>query len=699
MTRSLLALLCLMLFAIASVSAAESEAEFLGSQACKQCHSVQYELWQASHHYQAMQTAMPDSVLGDFDNARVEFHGVQSRFFQEGNRYLVETTGDEGRETFEVSYTFGFSPLQQYLIEQDNGHIQALNIAWDSRPVASGGQRWFHLRNEMPSDSPFSWTRHFQNWNARCADCHSTAFRKNFDQPRQTYASAFAEINVACEACHGPASNHVQSIAEGRKPVKLFSPGKRPGWRREEGEDTAKITVSRREIDIDMCGGCHSRRNALGEIVHGRPYHDQYEISLLEEGLYYPDGQIDDEVFVLGSFMQSRMYQKGVSCMNCHDAHTGKVLFDDNRLCSQCHDPGKFDQASHAGHTPVQAACIDCHMPARTYMQIDDRRDHRLGIPDPQLSVSHGVPNACTGCHSDKSDEWAAAKIDRPPDEYADLMSRARQLDTTVVLDALPYLGSVKNPAIRRASLLANLPMNQTSVNIAEKLLQDDQDVIRLGAARFFTLATPEIRYQMLSPLLSDARKAIRGVSALGLADLVQRLPLDRARPIIDALGEVRADMGVDTPSGQTQLAMLELDLGRPSQAIRAFERSIQIEPHFIPALANLADLHRARGDEEKAMKLLKRAVEVAPDSGAANHALALGYVRMSRVEGALPYFKAATDRSDALPRYSFVYAVALESVGQLDRAIQVLQQANARWANQEDLLNLERAYRAKRLQ
>ena len=98
-------------------------------------------------------------------------------------------------------------------------------------------------------------------------------------------------------------------------------------------------------------------------------------------------------------------------------------------------------------------------------------------------------------------------------------------------------------------------------------------------------------------------------------------------------------------------------------------------------------------------MKLLKRAVEVAPDSGAANHALALGYVRMSRVEGALPYFKAATDRSDALPRDSFVYAVALESVGQLDRAIQVLQQANARWANQEDLLNLERAYRAKRLQ
>src|SRR6516225_11628513 len=191
---------------------AVAAAAFVGSEVCAGCHQTEAELWRASQHKHAMDHATDKSVLGDFNDASFDYYGVRSRFFREHGKFFVETDGPEGKlATFEVKYTFGVDPLQQYLIEFPDGRLQALSIAWDSRPKAQGGQRWFHLypNEEIKHDDVLHWTKLNQNWNFMCAECHSTGVRKNYDAANDRFATSFTEISVGCEACHGQGSRHV----------------------------------------------------------------------------------------------------------------------------------------------------------------------------------------------------------------------------------------------------------------------------------------------------------------------------------------------------------------------------------------------------------------------------------------------------------------------------------------------------------
>src|SRR5712675_3606887 len=126
-------------------SSAAAPAAFVGSEACAGCHQTETALWKESQHKHAMQHASTASVLGNFDDAGFDYFGVHSRFFKRDNKFFVETDGPDGKvATFEVKYTFGVDPLQQYLIEFPDGRIQALSIAWDSRPKEKGGQLLMH---------------------------------------------------------------------------------------------------------------------------------------------------------------------------------------------------------------------------------------------------------------------------------------------------------------------------------------------------------------------------------------------------------------------------------------------------------------------------------------------------------------------------------------------------------------------------
>ena len=192
-------------------------AVFVGSAACADCHASEYELWRSSHHYAAMLPPTDESVAGGFDDQSYEYFGRVSLFSRDADNFFVRTENQYGEETdFRVAYTFGVSPLQQYLIEAPGGRLQALSIAWDSRSAAAGGQRWFHLypnENVRPGDA-LHWTGDAQNWNFMCAECHSTNVQKNFERQSRTYATTWSEVNVGCEGCHGPGSRHVSAAAE-----------------------------------------------------------------------------------------------------------------------------------------------------------------------------------------------------------------------------------------------------------------------------------------------------------------------------------------------------------------------------------------------------------------------------------------------------------------------------------------------------
>jgi len=200
------------------------DAEYVGRNSCKECHEMEYELFQNSDHDEAMDPATPETVLGDFDNATFTNYGVTTRFYRSGDDFYVHTEGPGGvMQDYKISYTFGIRPLQQYLIAFPNGAYQCLPIAWDTRPEEEGGQRWFHLYPDerIAHDDILFWTRTTQNWNYMCSECHSTNLRKNYDYETKTYNTVWDEIDVSCEACHGPGSVHVdwaEKVEQGSSP-------------------------------------------------------------------------------------------------------------------------------------------------------------------------------------------------------------------------------------------------------------------------------------------------------------------------------------------------------------------------------------------------------------------------------------------------------------------------------------------------
>ncbi|MBV1916183.1 MAG: tetratricopeptide repeat protein [Pseudomonadales bacterium] len=695
------------LFSLRISAAQLDDAMYVGAKACVNCHQKQYQQWQQSDHHRAMQVADSDSVLGDFSDSTVHFHQIESRFYQQDKGYFIDTLGEKGeKKTFQIKYTFGFYPLQQYLIETNDGHIQALGIAWDSRARKQGGQRWFHLQpdEKITPEHPFFWTRHFQNWNSRCASCHSTNVEKNYKAEANSYDTSWSEINVSCEACHGPGNKHLE-LAKLNKLTDNNSGFASPispalSWHFKPGESITSPKGKKNAEQINMCGSCHALRTPLIEKSIGKDFHDANRLQLLNEGSYFPDGQIRDEVFVIGSFLQSKMHGKGVTCSNCHNPHSGKLLIEGNGLCTQCHQPAVFDAATHHHHpdSSTGAACVNCHMPERTYMQVDDRRDHSFTIPRPDLSRSLGVPNACTSCHegeAGKDNAWASKQMlswgVKPTSHWANLNQRAQMGDLLVTRPLTRLVNETDSADIVRASLLQQLAPfpSRVSVETAQKSLRDKNPMVRRAAVSSLQALPGEARWQLLSPYLQDESRSVRFQLAETLSDLLVQLPPAHKAKLLPVIEEYHTSLMVsaDSPATQNAIAQLELSLGNIPAAEKAYLQALRIEPNYVPALLNTADFYRRTNREADAEELLKRALRVAPDSGAAQHSYGLLLIRKKDYNGALPHLKLAVEQIDAQPRYAYVYAVALDELGQTEAAIDVLVTATARWPKQYDLL------------
>ena len=698
-------LLLIFSFSCFSTFSQEEESVYSGAENCAQCHQNQYKEWRESHHFNSMHLATSEYVEGDFSDKTVTFHDINTRLYKNDTQYLIDTLDQNGTpQTFTIKYTFGYYPLQQYLVELEEGHIQALNIAWDSRPENDGGQRWFHLRPEeaITTEHPFYWTRHFQNWNGRCSNCHSTNINKNYNQERHSFNTTWSEINVSCEACHGPGGNHINLINagnfnEGNTGFKYRAvQGLR--WQFEENTPIAKPEGDASEHYINMCGSCHSLRTQLSEGVHGLEFHDSNLLQLPSQPNYFADGQIREEVFVIGSFLQSKMYTNGVTCMNCHSPHSNKVLIEGNGLCAQCHKSNVYDSPQHHHHQvkSVGAQCVNCHMPERTYMQVDNRRDHSFGIPRPGLSQDLGVPNACIQCHKDRDNQWAIASLDEwgiaeDASHWAYIGQRSHQGDVSVTPAMSEMILGNNLPTLTKASLLSSFSSmpSQTSVEVALRSLQDNNPVIRRAAVSSLENIPPSLRWQVLSMHLDDPSKSVRFEIARVLADQINQVPAAQGEQLSKLIAEYKQALliSADSPATQLSIASLETHLGNNSLAEQAYNKALLIEPNFVPALINLADFYRSTNNEAKVEPLLERALIVAPESGAAQHSYGLSLVRKQRYKEALPYLKAAVDASDALSRYAYVYAVALDNDNSTINSINVLIDADKRWPNQYDVL------------
>ena len=673
-----------------------SEASYVGEKSCVQCHSNEMHAWQGSHHDLAMMEADEKSVKADFNNSTFNYNGIISTFYKKDGKFMVQTDGSDGKlHDYEISYTFGVYPLQQYMIKFPDGKIQVLDPTWDSRSKEDGGQRWYHIHKDdnVTAGDPLHWTGPNMNWNYMCADCHSTNLKKNYDTETKQYHTSYDVINVSCEACHGPASKHIEwtknqdeNVSAKGFPVS-FKSDKKP-WR--EKSDTLKSFIQEKELNI--CAKCHSRRSQLDDdYVPGDTFHDHYLPVKLDDGLYFSDGKIDDEVYVYNSFVQSKMYAEGVTCTDCHDAHSLERKGVGDKVCFSCHQSDTYTATSHHKHQEgsTGSSCISCHMPARTYMGVDSRNDHSFRVPRPDISVeSKEIPNACNLCHTDKEASWSVEAMTKwygkVPVGHQNF-SHALQSLRSNAPDAPKSLYAVLTsdaPTLAKATVteyLGNYPSKQTYVTTLQMLRNSDPMIRRsaLFALESFPL---KMRIKQTFEMLEDSVKIVRIEAARQLMSIPMG-DLDETRK--KAYGKVLLEykntliFTADRPETQLSLARFyELKKKMP-EAQKAYEEALRLQPQFIPAYINYSNFFKNEGKVQEAKEVLERGIKVLPEMAMLHHSLGLWYVRAKEPVKAEASLKKAVDLDKNNARFSYVYAV---SVGEKSpkEAIKILEKAYA---------------------
>lgn len=687
---------------------------YVGAQVCKTCHEPEFTAWSGSHHERAMQAATAATVLGNFADARFRHMGIESTFFKRGDKFMVRTDGPDGKlADYDIAYTFGVYPLQQYLIPFPGGRYQALPIAWDARPKDQGGQRWFHLQptEKIDPKDPLHWTGRYQNWALQCAECHSTDLKKGYDAASDTYKTTYSEINVACEACHGQGSKHVDWAREAKQPYAMHGDKGLPtlatrwneAWKFPASD--ARFAVRDKPADpagMNSCAACHARRATLSEARQaGAPLEDSHRLAMLTAPNYHADGQQREEVYVWGSFLQSKMYQNGVTCMDCHEPHAQKLRAEGNALCTRCHNAAEFDAPKHHRHLAggKGAQCVTCHMPTQNYMVIHARQDHSLRVPRPDLSQSLGSPNACTQCHVDKKPAWAASAMDkwygktwRERPHYGPTLHAGETLGPRALPALLELATSPTAPAIVRATAatLAQPYTNPHTLPATLTLLQDADPSVRIAALGLLAPLDMADRVAGAAPLLSDPLRGVRIEAASVLADVPDsQLPEGKRAARQSALQEYEAALAqvADWPATNVNLGNLRLRQGRGDEAVAAYERAIRLDPRFVGGYINLADAWRHQGRETDAETVLRQGLVATPRSAELHHALGLALARRHDNEAALKELMSAARLAPENARYAYVAAIALHSTGQRTATLAALRSANQRHPDDLDIL------------
>lgn len=688
------------------------ELAYAGSQTCSGCHADEHQDWIGSQHKAAMQEATEQTVLGDFGNVTFARDGVESTFFKRDGKFWVRTDGPDGKlADFQVSYTFGVAPLQQYLIELSGGRLQALGIAWDARPKSDGGQRWYHLYpdRKLSAGDPLHWTGIDQNWNYQCAYCHSTNLKKNFDSGANSFKTTWSEISVGCEACHGPGSAHITWASSpnrdhsGTKGLAVFFHERQgASWSIDADGKPIRSVPRSTSTEINVCAKCHARRQQFADDPEPPDrLFAAFRPTPLQAGLYHPDGQQRDEVYTYGSFIQSRMHAAGVTCSDCHNPHTGKLVKSGNAVCTQCHASERFETPAHHHHDEGSqgSKCAACHMPTTTYMGVDPRHDHSMRIPRPDRSITLATPNACNDCHSDKTAAWAGDAIRNwypAPKQGMHDFAKAFDLADRGAAGAQAALREIiqsqaTSPIVLESALnrLGRFP-SVTALALAAQHLRHAEPAVRSAAIAVLARSDPQMRLQLLTPLLGDDARTVRMDAARALAGPVEAKLATGEREAFDAALQeyVEAQLfNAERPEAHANLGSLHRDRGQTAEARAAFEKSIAIDATFVAAAVSLADLLRQSGDESAAEAVLRKALSSNPGSGPVQHALGLSLIRKKQMSEGVELLAKAAESSPDEPRFAFVLGVALHDTGKQAEAMSTLRNAVARHPYDRDLL------------
>lgn len=682
-------------------------------QNCVACHKQQVSNWQQSDHAKAMAIANNETVLADFNNAQTSHYSQTAKFYRDSDKFLIDLTEAGDTSSYEVMYTFGHYPLQQYLVPADNGKYQVFPFAWDSRERSEGGQRWYPMysNEDISHKDRLHWKQPLQNWNGMCADCHSDGLKRNFNPAQNVFQTSWDNINVGCQSCHGEMSpDHTATrIVNGSERLSNQELSEIINWLLVPGDDVARLRNQQGELAsteqkakrgefMNTCFSCHSLRSPLTDgFEHNQHVLQQFSPTFLVPPLYHADGQIKDEVYVYGSFLQSKMHSEGVTCLDCHDAHTMKVKTQTNGLCLQCHSAEVYQQEQHTRHplTTEAGQCVSCHMPETTYMGVDARRDHSFKIPRPDLSIEFGTPNACISCHSSESNEWAAThlntwfgnapKLSKSENDYMRLIH-----DQALPLDAhLSLINDESLPEIKRATAITLLPY--TTQILSEHVIKDwarsSLPLLRLATAQIGDLLPTEDKKLSYKNLLNDEFKAIRVAAANHFisGDLNETAHFTSALQELLDSGNATAWRG----EGLFNQALVDLKLRREKAAIEKLEQSMTIDPYFVQSYINLGDIYRRLNLTSKESVLYDKALSNLPTSPDIHYSYGMFLIRAGDKPNSVKHFKLAMELGPNNPQYPYIYALALDSIGKTREALERLKELYPKYQYNEGLRDI----------
>jgi len=634
-----------------------------------------------------------------FEPKRTFKHGTQQTTLRkEGETYQLITVGLHGsNEVFSVERVIAENPLRQMLIPFPGGRLQASEAAWDPR-----SNQWFNVYGEedrKPGEWGH-WTGRGMNWNNMCAACHNTRLRKNYDPVTDTYDTTFVENGVGCESCHGPLKDHNEwqfaNMGKGLKDPTL-----------------RKLT---RDQVFDTCAGCHSRRAEItGDPKPGDSFWDHHLLSIVDESdLFYPDGQIWDEDYEVTPFLGSRMYHKGVRCVDCHDVHTMQTRLPGNFLCLSCHGEGStnaipINPVTHSHHKvfgyddngvlvntdltqykPAQIAekggeCVNCHMPQTVYMQRHWRHDHGFTIPDPLLTKQFGIPNACERCHADKGtdwnleyvEKWYGTNMNRPYRQRAGITARARRGDA-----------AARDGLLRMLKQDEQFYWQAVAANLLERWVGEPQITAALLKQLKHTNAlVRQMAVQSLGPLAIAGRDEGRKALQPMLRDSSRNVRVEAARHLAATLDTNSLagteylhflDYISDQPLGQMQAGVFELMRGNATNALAHFQMAVRWDPYSAGIRHELAIVYSRMGHTREAVTELVAAVRLAPNEADYHYKLALALNEVGESARVVSELELAVKCDPSHARAWYNLGLARSGQGDADGAVEALLKAES---------------------
>ena len=678
---------------------AQAYAGYGGSASCRRCHAEAYDLWSASHHGHAERSPRADLDREAFDPPRTFRHGTQTTSIRlEGDLFQIVSLGlSRQAETQTIVRVIGHDPLRQFLVSAGGGRFQTMEAAFD--PLR---RDWFNVYGQEDRQ-PGEWghgTGRGMNWNDMCAGCHNTRVRKNYDPASDRYQTAMAERTVGCEACHGPLRAHGEW-------QNRFSNAGRP--------DPTIQKMSRQRV-MDNCGSCHARRSELtGDFKPGDDFLDEHELTIVDDSAtYHADGQIREEDYEYASFLGSRMHLRGVSCLDCHQPHSGKTLLPGNWLCLRCHNGSVtnatvIDPVRHSHHQvfgydakgvqtnfdlmtyqPTRihetgGECVNCHMPQTAYMQRHWRHDHGFTIPDPLLTQQSGIPNACNRCHAEKDvawslgavERWYGERMERPTRQRAQWISRARSGDPDARDPLLAMLAGEESPYWRAvaAGLLSPWAGDPPVRAALLQSLEHPNGLVRSKTARALDrlVEQPDGRVrEALSRRLDDSIRAVRLSAAWSLRASVD--PGSRAGRELDYYLNHHADQ----PVGQLQLGHYWLARGQPEQGLAHLQRAVQWDPNSGPLRHDLAVVLSTGGRGREAVEQLEAACRLEPREAEYRYKLGLAWNELGDQVRTVAALEEAVWIAPRHARALYNLGLAYHARGETESALQMLSRAES---------------------